>query len=431
MWIKHARGEIQSYVTKARGPSALAPRTGPARKLGSTRSMAAPPPLAASMPRLTRCLHSRPCRPVRSHGPSGCGRVEGSGPSVTDADVDTAYMQLALEQARKAAAAGEVPIGAVLVIDGRVVAAAHNRVESLRSPLAHAEMLCLASASSKLRAWRLLGATVYVTAEPCPMCAGALMQARVRRVVYGTRQPRLGADGSWVQLFPLASAPELASKSGQGAQLDGCANSVVGVTQEHDQGLRTRSDVLQDASAPVQLGPLEAPAMRNHGGAQGFDVQPSACVALDTDGHVDAAVCAEDTIIEQQDGELWPVQSPSSAGIIGVKGDGQGTVLPAAAAPPPHEHVGACPGSGSPRRPHPFHGRIQVDGGCLAEECAHELKVFFRRRRAEAKLMKLRGGVGAVGQEQDITSALGVAADGWLSSGDSSDWLLSTLDENL
>ncbi|KAG2436628.1 hypothetical protein HYH02_011563 [Chlamydomonas schloesseri] len=113
-------------------------------------------------------------------------------------------MRLALQQARRGAALGEVPVGAVLVApDGAaVLAAAHNRVHTRRSPLAHAEMLCLAAGAARARAWRLLGTTLYVTLEPCPMCAGALMQARVGRVVYGARQPRLGADGSWVQLFP-------------------------------------------------------------------------------------------------------------------------------------------------------------------------------------------------------------------------------------
>ncbi|GLC49170.1 hypothetical protein PLESTB_000190100 [Pleodorina starrii] len=119
---------------------------------------------------------------------------------------DMQYMATALEEARAAAAAGEVPVGAVLVHGGRVLARGRNRVHALRSPLAHAEMLCLAAAASKLRAWRLLGATLYVTLEPCPMCAGAILQARLARVVYGARQPRLGADGSWVQLFPRRDA---------------------------------------------------------------------------------------------------------------------------------------------------------------------------------------------------------------------------------
>ncbi|GIL51070.1 hypothetical protein Vafri_7159 [Volvox africanus] len=118
---------------------------------------------------------------------------------------DLQFMDEALDEARTAAAEGEIPVGAVLVHDGRIVARGHNRVETLRSPLAHAEMLCLAAGASKLRAWRLLGATMYVTLEPCPMCAGAILQARLARVVYGARQPRLGADGSWLQLFPRSS----------------------------------------------------------------------------------------------------------------------------------------------------------------------------------------------------------------------------------
>jgi tRNA(Arg) A34 adenosine deaminase TadA len=136
-----------------------------------------------------------------SHESSSELTASSSGRSFSDDDYS--FMRLALAEARRAAAAGEVPVGAVLVAaDGTVLAAAHNRVHGRRSPIAHAEILCLTLAASRLRQWRLLGTTLYVTVEPCPMCAGALLQSRVSRVVYGARQPRLGADGSWVQLFP-------------------------------------------------------------------------------------------------------------------------------------------------------------------------------------------------------------------------------------
>ena len=109
---------------------------------------------------------------------------------------DEDLMRLALAEAEKAAAAGETPIGAVLVVDGEVVSAAHNMRETWQDPTAHAESIVLREASARLGRWRLLDATVYVTMEPCLMCAGALVLARVGRLVYGCRDPRAGALGS-------------------------------------------------------------------------------------------------------------------------------------------------------------------------------------------------------------------------------------------
>ena len=109
---------------------------------------------------------------------------------------DEAYMRLALAAAEKAAEQGETPIGAVLVIDGEVIATAHNMRETWQDPTAHAESIVLREASARLGRWRLTDATVYVTMEPCLMCAGALVLARVGRVVYGCRDPRAGALGS-------------------------------------------------------------------------------------------------------------------------------------------------------------------------------------------------------------------------------------------
>lgn len=102
-------------------------------------------------------------------------------------------MRHALRLARHAAARGEVPVGAVAVLDGRVIAAASNRVERTKSAADHAEMVVLRVASNRLGSWRLSGVTVFVTLEPCPMCAGALLLARVKRVVYGADDPRKGA----------------------------------------------------------------------------------------------------------------------------------------------------------------------------------------------------------------------------------------------
>ena len=107
-----------------------------------------------------------------------------------------AHMQLALDEARFAAAAGEVPIGAVLVVGDAVVARAHNRREVWQDPTAHAELIAIREASAQLRTWRLVGGTLYVTMEPCAMCIGAAILARVERVVFGVRDPKGGACGS-------------------------------------------------------------------------------------------------------------------------------------------------------------------------------------------------------------------------------------------
>ncbi len=117
-----------------------------------------------------------------------------------------AYMRLALAEARDAAARDEVPVGAVLVQGGRVVASRGNERELRHDPTAHAEMLVLRDAAALLGGWRVLDATLYVTLEPCPMCAGALVQARVARLVYGAADPKSGAAGT---VLDLTSHPVL------------------------------------------------------------------------------------------------------------------------------------------------------------------------------------------------------------------------------
>ncbi len=109
---------------------------------------------------------------------------------------DEDFMRLALAEAEKAAARSETPVGAILVIGGEVIAAAHNMRETWQDPTAHAESIVLREASAQLGRWRLQDATVYVTLEPCLMCAGALVLARVGRLVYGCRDPKAGALGS-------------------------------------------------------------------------------------------------------------------------------------------------------------------------------------------------------------------------------------------
>jgi len=111
-------------------------------------------------------------------------------------DTDAAFMGEALAEARAAAGVRDVPVGAVIVRDGRVIARGYNRRERDLDPTAHAEMEVLRRAARVLGGWRLLGCTLYVTLEPCVMCAGALVQARLLRLVYGARDPKAGAAGS-------------------------------------------------------------------------------------------------------------------------------------------------------------------------------------------------------------------------------------------
>lgn len=109
-------------------------------------------------------------------------------------------MQLALAEARQASDEGEVPIGAVVVHGEQVIAAAHNQRETLRDPTAHAEMIAITQAAGALGSWRLLNCTLYVTLEPCPMCAGAIVQARLPAVVYGAADAKAGACHTLYQI---------------------------------------------------------------------------------------------------------------------------------------------------------------------------------------------------------------------------------------
>ena len=133
----------------------------------------------------------------------------GSGPKSDDA-----FMRLALAEAAAAAQLGDVPIGAVVVRDGRVLARAYNRREVDRDPLAHAEVLALREAARHLGGWRLIGCTLYVTLEPCAMCAGAMVQARLPRLVYGATDPKAGAVGSVVDLLRDARFPHVVEVTG-------------------------------------------------------------------------------------------------------------------------------------------------------------------------------------------------------------------------
>ncbi len=115
--------------------------------------------------------------------------------------VDEKWMRVALDLAAQAMAMGEVPVGAVAVKNGRIVGTGFNRKENLQDPTAHAEMIALREAATAVNNWRLIDVTLYCTVEPCPMCAGAMIQARLPRLVYGTKDTRFGADGTIVHVL--------------------------------------------------------------------------------------------------------------------------------------------------------------------------------------------------------------------------------------
>ena len=121
-------------------------------------------------------------------------------------DMHDHFMQQALREAEQAFREDEVPVGAVIVHNDRIVGAAHNQREQLRDPTAHAEMIAITQAAESLRSWRLDGCTMYVTLEPCPMCAGAILLARIPLLVYGATDPKAGAVDS---LFLLLNDPRL------------------------------------------------------------------------------------------------------------------------------------------------------------------------------------------------------------------------------
>jgi len=116
-------------------------------------------------------------------------------------DADRLFMKQALEEAQQAALLGEVPIGAVLVYEGKIIARAHNLRETTQNATTHAELLVIQEACKKIGSWRLENTTLYVTLEPCPMCAGAILQSRVPRVVYGARDQKAGCVDSLYRLL--------------------------------------------------------------------------------------------------------------------------------------------------------------------------------------------------------------------------------------
>jgi len=130
---------------------------------------------------------------------------EGSSQPI-DLTSDDHFMGEALRLARAAYEAGEVPVGAVIVRNAKIIARAHNQVELLKDATAHGEILAITQAANALGDWRLEGCTLFVTKEPCPMCAGAIMLSRLKRLVFGVRDERAGGAGS---VFPITSSPGL------------------------------------------------------------------------------------------------------------------------------------------------------------------------------------------------------------------------------
>ncbi len=122
-----------------------------------------------------------------------------------DLESDHYFMGEALRQAARAFAAAETPVGAVIVRAGRIIARAFNQVETLKDATAHAEMLAITQAEAAVGGWRLASATLYVTKEPCPMCAGAMVHVRLQRLVFGAADPKAGAAGSALNLLQFPS----------------------------------------------------------------------------------------------------------------------------------------------------------------------------------------------------------------------------------
>ena len=153
----------------------------------------------------------------------------------SDPETDSAAMGLALEEAAAAPGHGDVPVGAVALVAGQVVASRHNERELTGDPTAHAEILALADAAAALGTWRLTEVTLVVTLEPCPMCAGALVAARLGRVVFGATDPKAGACGS---LYNLCADPRLNHEVPvtPGVRADECAALLTGFFDDRRRG---------------------------------------------------------------------------------------------------------------------------------------------------------------------------------------------------
>lgn len=155
---------------------------------------------------------------------------------IGDTPDDAAFMREALRLAKKAFAADEVPVGAVVVRGGKIIARAYNQVELLKDATAHAEMLALTQAEAAIEDWRLVDCDLYVTKEPCPMCAGAIVHTRIRRVIFGCADDRGGAAGSIVNLLQMPTLNHKCDIS-SGVLREECA----GILQEFFRKRRERT----------------------------------------------------------------------------------------------------------------------------------------------------------------------------------------------
>jgi len=152
-----------------------------------------------------------------------------------DSQSDAAWMEQALRMAKKAYKAGEVPVGAIVVREGRVIAHASNQVELLKDATAHAEMLAITQAEAAVGDWRLNDCDLYVTKEPCPMCAGALVHVRMRRVIFGCADPRGGAAGGLLNLLQMPTLNHRCDIS-TGVLTDECAALLQAFFRERRKG---------------------------------------------------------------------------------------------------------------------------------------------------------------------------------------------------
>ena len=167
---------------------------------------------------------------------------------MTDAERDAAFMRLALAQAQQADRLDEVPVGAILVRDGVVIGQGFNQPIGQHDPTAHAEVQCLRDAGRHVANYRLPGTTLYVTVEPCAMCFGALVHARVERLVYGTPEPKAGAVVSGARLTEVAAFNHQITVLG-GVLEDECRETMVQFFQRRREAKKTEKDMKQDNPA--------------------------------------------------------------------------------------------------------------------------------------------------------------------------------------
>ncbi|HET6828666.1 MAG TPA: tRNA adenosine(34) deaminase TadA, partial [Ramlibacter sp.] len=170
---------------------------------------------------------------------------------------DLDFMRLALQQASAAAAAGEVPVGAVVVRDGQVVASGHNQPVGAADPTAHAEIVALRRAAQVLGNYRLDGCELYVTLEPCAMCSGAMLHARLKRVVYGAADPKTGAAGSVTDLFGQRALNHQTQVQG-GVLAQECGTMLA-------EFFRTRRSEARTVGTPLRDDAVRTPAERFDG----------------------------------------------------------------------------------------------------------------------------------------------------------------------